>query len=184
MTSFERNPKRNETESFGSVTSLPPRSPVTHGRRPPKRTGGPRSTAWRCRKGPSFRSFARNQCEVAACCSASLLRLFELKEVNAPARVAGDQFVIADKGTAIGRAIASERGEQHSAFQVPHLQRVVLRRGDRPPPVRRHRHAIDMTRVAFQGAQCAAACPGPTPSASCPQTRRPPAARPASPPRH
>jgi hypothetical protein len=40
-----------------------------------------------------------------------------------------------------------------AAVQVPHLQRAVVRRGHRPLPVRRHRHAIDRTRVALQRAQ-------------------------------
>ena len=41
--------------------------------------------------------------------------------------------------------------------QVPHLQRLVHRRGDRALPVRRHRHRNDITRVACEGAQLAPA---------------------------
>ena len=44
------------------------------------------------------------------------------------------------------------RGAQLApALQIPHLQRVVIRRGDRQPPVRTHRHASDKTSVALRG---------------------------------
>jgi hypothetical protein len=111
-------------------------------------------TACRCRKGPSFPSLARNQCEVAACRSPFPFRLFELEEINAPTSVAGDQFVIVDEGTGRRRAITSKRGERCSAVQVPHLQRVVPRRGHRPLPVRtqcairRSDHILSTTAIA------------------------------------
>ena len=46
-----------------------------------------------------------------------------------------------------------ECGDEQASVQIPHLQRTVPKRGNRPLPVRRHRHARDMTTVAFQRAQ-------------------------------
>jgi len=115
------------------------------------------------RKGPRFRSLARNQCEVAACHSLFPVRLFELEEVNVTTGVAGDQFVIVDEGTGIRRAITSKRDERCSTVQVPHLQRFVLRRGHRPLRIRHHRHGIDIIRVAFQSAHDNAALQIPHP---------------------
>ena len=80
--------------------------------------------------------------------------------------------------------VAGERAEFAPRLQIPHLQRLVIGRGHRPPPVRRHRHATDHIRVAGERAEFAARSPDPTPSASDPRTRTPPASRPPSPPRH
>jgi len=86
--------------------------------------------------------------------SDSWFRLFEVEEVHVAQRVAGkDQFERVGKCTADHGAIASEGGQRFSAREVPHLQRIVQRRGYRPLPVRRHRHVIDISGVAFQRAQ-------------------------------
>lgn len=51
-----------------------------------------------------------------------------------------DQFEGVRKCAAIRHAIAGERGDHLSYFQIPHLQRLVKRGRDRPLPVRRHGH--------------------------------------------
>ena len=61
--------------------------------------------------------------------------------------------------TARGTVVRVRVREFAPAFQVPHLQRLVIRGGDRPPPVPTHRHAIDSIRVALQGAQLAPSFP-------------------------
>ena len=70
-----------------------------------------------------------------------------------------------------------------AGLQVPHLQRLVLRRGNRPPPVRRHRHATDPIRVAFQRAQRAAGLQVPHLQRPVFRRRNVARARPPSPPR-
>ena len=71
-------------------------------------------------------------------------RFFEAEEVKVAAGVAGDdELESIGICTALRRAIAGERGQDFSGFQVPHLYRVVPRRRDRALPVRRHRHRID-----------------------------------------
>ena len=80
--------------------------------------------------------------------------------------------------------VAFERAQLAPAFQIPHLQRAVIRRGDRPPPVRSSPPRHGRKPSGPRGCAARGRFPDPTPSASCPRTRRPPAARPASPPRH
>ena len=69
-------------------------------------------------------------------------RFFEAEEVKVAAGVAGDdELESVGKCAAMRGAIAGEGGQDFSGFELPHLQRVVLRRGDRKPPVPTQRHA-------------------------------------------
>jgi len=67
--------------------------------------------------------------------------------------ITGDDVSRAGESTALYDRIAMESDQGAAGLQVPHLQRFVIRRGNGPPAVRRHRHAIDRIRVAFQGSQ-------------------------------
>ena len=70
--------------------------------------------------------------------------------------ISTDDRLVAGKSTAFHARVAVERSEGQAGLQVPDLQRFVLGRGNGPLAVRRHRHAIDRIRVAFQGAEGAA----------------------------
>ena len=73
---------------------------------------------------------------------------FKREEVDA----AGDDLASAREGAGNRGSVAGECGDYGSCFQVPHLQRLVTRRGDRTPPIPAHRHAPDPARVAGEGA--------------------------------
>src|SRR5271157_5217390 len=79
--------------------------------------------------------------------------------------------------------IPGERAEWRSTVHLPHLQRVVIRSGDRQPPVSTHRHVPDLSKSGLPGCAARARFPPPTPSACGHKKRRPPAARLQSPPR-
>jgi len=55
--------------------------------------------------------------------------------MNAPTGVSGDYVVIVNEYTTTSGVIAGKRGEAHSAFHIPHFQRLVIRSGKRPSPV-------------------------------------------------
>lgn len=68
-------------------------------------------------------------------------------------RVAGDYSLDAGQGTAAYCGISSKSGEGFPILQIPCLQSMVRRSGNRAPSVEAHRHAIDRVKVAFQRVQ-------------------------------
>ena len=77
--------------------------------------------------------------------------------IEPPAGVAAEDRVRPRENEVCSGAVAGESCNHSSAFQIPDLQRFVLRSGDRAPPIRRHRHAMTRIRVARQRAQFLAA---------------------------
>jgi hypothetical protein len=78
---------------------------------------------------------------------------FERKEVDPAHGVTGNDHAVAGEGTTFCGAVAGESGHLRARFQVPHLQRVIIRSGDRTPPILAHRHTQDLARVAGQGGE-------------------------------
>ena len=59
-----------------------------------------------------------------------------------------DQLESLGKCAAKRFAVATEGGRDFFGFEIPHLQRLVIRRRDRALPVPRHRHHSNYTCVA------------------------------------
>ena len=79
--------------------------------------------------------------------------------MQAAARIARDNRLIASDSTASYARFAVGRGERQAEVQVqvPALKRFVPRGGNYVHPIRHYRYAKDGSRVAFQRSQHAAA---------------------------
>jgi hypothetical protein len=74
--------------------------------------------------------------------------LHQFQEVDPASRVASNNAVRACECATKCGGIRGERSHSSAGFQIPHLQRVVIRSGNRTPSVRTHRHTKDRVRVA------------------------------------
>src|SRR5580658_1198927 len=79
--------------------------------------------------------------------------LFQGEDVDTAAVVAGYDAVVVGECAATCWRIAVECGDALAAVEVPHFQRFVERRGNRPLSVRRDRCGLDTAGVAFERAQ-------------------------------
>src|ERR1700722_16065653 len=76
--------------------------------------------------------------------------LFQPEEVNVATVIAADDRAVVHEDAVPDLSIAGEGGYRQTRLQVPHLQRLVPQCGNRPLPACRHRHALDIRRMAFQ----------------------------------
>src|SRR5437016_9629970 len=67
------------------------------------------------------------------------LLFFETEKIDSPALIAGHHHCVVHECTATSATLKSESCQRLAALQVPNLQRIVRRSGDRAPPIRGER---------------------------------------------